>query len=94
MAHTVNDSILKEFSRNPNGQLCIHFTDPAYVRADVIIYDSKDNSLHAVLEGSSHFIGYADHDLIRNLHDEDEIILAAPHHYSGTIKLHSRVSVS
>ncbi len=93
MAHTTNDSILKEFSRNPHGQLCIHFTDPAYVRADLIIFDRKDKSLHAVLEGASHFIGYADHNLARNLHDEDEVILAATHFYSGSVNLHSRISI-
>jgi hypothetical protein len=94
MAHIVKDSILKEFSRNPGGQLCIHFNDPAYVRSDIIIFDRKDKSLHAVLEGASYFIGYADHELERNLHDEDEVILAAAHYFSGTVSLHSRVSVN
>ncbi len=94
MAHTVKDTILQDFSRNPGGMLCIHFSDPSYVRADLIIFDRKDSSLHAVLDGASHFIGHATPDLARNLHDEEEVILAAPHFYSGTVRFHSRVSVN
>lgn len=94
MSQTLKDSILQDFSRNPRGQLCIHFTDPAYVRSDLIIFDRKDSSLHAVLEGTSHFVGYAGPDLARNLHNEEEVVLAAPHYFSGVVKLSARIAVN
>lgn len=88
---TSNDTILQDFSRNPDGQLCIRFSDPAYVRADMIIFDRKDNSLHAVLHENSHFVGYLPKEMGGvNLQD---VVLSAPHYFSGTVNLRAKISV-
>jgi hypothetical protein len=93
MAQMIDDNILQDFSRNPDGRLCLHFSDPAYVSSELIIFDRKDSSIHAILHGTSHFVGLAGRDLAGSLKHNDAIILMAPHHYSGTLHLPSKISV-
>ncbi len=85
--------ILGQFSRDSAGKLQIQFMDPAFVRADLIIFDRRDLSLHAVLHEASHFVGYVDKDIASGLSDKDEVILAAPHYFTGSVNLRSRVSI-
>jgi hypothetical protein len=89
----VKDSILREFSRNPGGQPCLCFSDPAYVRSDLIILNRKDLSVHAVLQGMTHFVGYADEAMMQDVEDGNEIILSAQHYHSGTVHLPSKITV-
>ncbi len=91
MASAINDTILQDFSRNPDGQLCIRFSDPAYVRSDVIIYDRKDNSVHAVLHEASHFVGYLPKEFAGG--GLQDVVLSAPHYFTGTVNLRAKVSV-
>jgi hypothetical protein len=88
------NNILGEFSRNADGRFFIKFSDAAYVRSDIIIFEQKDSSVHAVLHGSSHLIGYLDKDLAKGLVDNSDVILAAPHYFSGTVELTTKVSVN
>ena len=86
--------VLGEFSRKADGRFYIKFSDAAYVRSDIIIFDRKDSSIYAVLHGSSHLIGYVDKALASALVDKSDVILAAPHYFNGTVELTTKVSVN
>lgn len=93
MIQTVSDNILQNFSKNAEGQLCLTFSDPAYVSSEIIIFERKDSSFHAVLHGASHFIGFATPGLSGSLKHNDEIVLTAPHYFSGEVHMRSKISV-
>lgn len=65
------------FMRDHGGEVRMSFSDPAYVRADNIIVDLKDNSVHAVLYGTSFLIGDLPDDVRELLGERRNIHLSA-----------------
>ena len=93
MFHHITEGISAHYSLNPQG-LVITFSDPAYVRSDMIIFNRNDNSLHAVLNEGLHLIGHVQGDLRKAFAVKSEVLLTAPHYFSGTVKLKSPLVVS
>lgn len=88
-------SILTEFLRSAEGDPMIRFfKDPEFVRAEVIIFDRSDKSLHAVLFEQSHFIGHVDDTMAKSLDGLDEILLSTAHYKSGVVNLHAALRVT
>lgn len=94
MQHSLKDEISAQFGLDKSGKVYITFADPAYVRAEVIIYDRKDSSLHAVLHESAHLIGHVKGDLQKELANRSEVVLTAPHYFSGTLNLRTPLVIS
>ena len=94
MSRHNSQSILGEFSRNAAGKFFIKFADATYVRSDIIILDRKDLSVHAVLGGAAHLVGYINDDLVKSVKNQDDIILSAPHYYKGALNLTAKISVN
>lgn len=86
MFHNITEGVPVQFSLD-HGLVRITFSDPAYVRSDVIIFNRKDCSLHAVLNEGLHLIARIDGDLTKTFASTSEVVLAAPHYYSGAINL-------
>ncbi len=94
MFHHITEGIPAHYSQNNQGQVCITFSDPAYVRSDMIIFNRNDNSLHAVVNEGLHLIGKVEGDLRQTFAAKSEVILSAPHYFSGSIKLKTPLVVS
>ncbi len=94
MFHHITEGIPAHCSQNSQGQVCITFSDPAYVRSEMIIFNPGDSSLHAVLNEGLHLIGKVDGDLRKSFAAKSEVILSAPHYFSGSIKLKTPLVVS
>lgn len=86
MFHHITEGVPVQFSLD-HGLVRITFSDPAYVRSDVIIFNSTDCSLHAVLNEGLHLIGRIEGELTKTFASTSEVVLAAPHYYSGAINL-------
>lgn len=67
------------FFADESGRMVIAFFDPAFVRADVIVIDRADHSVHAVLHESCHLIGHISPEMAEDMLREGEILLAALH---------------
>ncbi|HRQ61168.1 MAG TPA: hypothetical protein PLO23_06630 [Alphaproteobacteria bacterium] len=88
-------AINAEFLRNAAGNPMIRFfKDPEFVRSDVIIFNKKDKSLHAVLEGQAHFIGHLDKDEAKAMQGVSEVLLSAAHYKSGVVNLHAALRIT
>lgn len=61
------------------GQAAIAFFDPSFVRADWIVVDRADHSVHAVLHESRHLIGHVSPEMAAAILRGGEILLAALH---------------
>ncbi|MCD8526293.1 MAG: hypothetical protein LRY62_03805 [Alphaproteobacteria bacterium] len=88
-------SILAEFLKNAEGDPMIRFfKDPEFVRAETIIFDRSDNSLHAVLFEQSHFLGNVDDEMAEMLGGLNEILLSTAHYKSGVVSLHAALKIT
>jgi hypothetical protein len=86
MFHHITEGVPAQFSLD-HGLVRITFSDPAYLRADAIIFNRTDCSLHAVLNEGLHLIGRVEGELTKTFTATSEVVLAAPHYYSGAIDL-------
>lgn len=88
-------AIQAEFLRNAEGNPMIRFfKDPEFVRAETIIFDRKDNSLHAVMFEQAHFIGHVDAAMAKSMAELDEILLTSSHYKNGVVNLHAAVRIT
>lgn len=65
------------FMRNRKGAVCIAFSDPAYVRSEVILLDRDTLSIHAILHESSHLLGHVSETMAQAFEENEETLLAA-----------------
>jgi len=72
-----DQGISAAFLRNHHGKVCIAFADPAYVRADAILLDQKDGSVHAILHQNSFFISRVSEPMCKALAENDKALLTA-----------------
>lgn len=94
MFHHITHGVPAHYSLNNAGQICITFSDPAYVRSEAIIFDRKDSSLHAVLNEGLHLIGTVEGDLTKIFAAKSEVVLSAPHFFSGTLNFKTPLVVN
>ena len=94
MFHHITEPVSAYYSLDGQGQACITFADPAYVRSEVIIFNRNDSSLHAVLNEGLHLIGRIEGDLSKKFSAKSEVVLTAPHYFSGSIALKTPLVVS
>lgn len=88
-------AIQAQFLRNAEGNpMILFFKDPEFVRAETIIFDRKDNSLHAVMFEQAHFIGHLDKNEVAAMDGLSEILLTSSHYKNGVVNLHASVRVS
>lgn len=78
---------------NSQGEACLRFSDAAFVRADAVIIDRRDSSVHAVLHESAHHLGFIDGAQAGAFKHKQKITLSAPNHAGGTVHLTSTVLV-
>lgn len=91
-AHPVHDyADPAAFFLDRNGQAAIAFSDPAFVRADLIVIDRRDHSVHAVLHESSHLIGHVSPEMAEAILNGGEILLAAVHTHGHLVDLFAPV---
>lgn len=81
------------FLRNEKGEVCIAFADPAYVRAEAIVLDAKDGSIHAILHENSHLVGHVSHEMAGAFVDNAEVLLCAVRSNGGLFELTSPLTV-
>lgn len=67
------------FLSNKAGKVAIEFDDPAYVRAEAIIFDGADGTIHAIFSDQGHYLGRLSHELIEAFGRNEEIVLYAAH---------------
>ncbi len=65
------------FMSNHRGQVCIAFSDPVYARADTILVNSKNLSVHAILHENSFFIGTVSEVMAHTFENNKEALLTA-----------------
>ncbi len=94
MKHAINEGIEAQYGVGGDGRAHITFHDPAYVCSELIILDRKDRSLHAVLHDSSHLIGKVDKDIYGTFLNQSEVVLSAPHYFSGALHFKTKLVVS
>lgn len=92
MFHHITEGVPAQYSLD-HGLVFITFSDPAYVRSDAIIYSRGDSSLHAVLNEGLHLIGKVEGELCKTFASTSEVLLTAPHYYSGAINLRTPLVV-
>jgi hypothetical protein len=89
-----SSGVRAEFNKDRDGRLLISFFDPAYVRADAIIIDRKDLSVHAVLHEASHYIGAIHVDLMPALDSGAEVLLSAMQSNGKPVSLKTNLFVN
>jgi hypothetical protein len=72
-----DDGVDAAFMRNHRGEVCIAFSDPAYVRAETILVDCKDCSIHAVLHENAHLLGHVSEGMAEAFVHNREALLTA-----------------
>ena len=90
----LQDDLQTAFMKSAKGKVCIALSDPAYVRSDLILLDRRDNSVHAVLHESSHFLGHLTEGMANAFVDNKEILLCAVHTNGGIFELKSPLAVT
>jgi hypothetical protein len=88
-------AVQAEFLKNAEGNPMIRFfKDPEFVRAETIIFDRKDNSLHAILFDQAHLIGHLSKEEARAMEGVSSVLLTTAHYKSGVVNLHAAVRIS
>lgn len=81
------------FLKNDKNQYLIEFSDPAYARAEMILFEPSTRHAHAVLHEGVHFIGEVPRNLGDDFGKSGEILLQA-HHFDGhRVELRAAISV-
>lgn len=65
------------FLQNQRGEVCISMDDPAYVRAETVLIDRTDGSVHAILHESDHLLGHATPLMLKAMTDHGSALLSA-----------------
>lgn len=91
---SLNGSVEAGFIENAHGDIAIYFDDPGFVRAEAIVYDPIDNTLHAILFESSHFLGTISPEMAKQLLAKQEVLLYARPSNGRVIDLAAPVRVT
>lgn len=79
----VSDMAVKaEITLDSDNRPHIRFFDPAYIRAEKVLFNKKDRSVHAVLYEGQFLIGHVPEELNGSFEQNKSITLCA-NHFSG-----------
>ncbi len=81
------------FIKNKENKILIEFADPAYARAESILFDPKSQSLHAILHEGMFLIGHAPEEIIKDLMEKKSVELCADHYAGKVLRMHASVSI-
>ncbi len=82
------------FEKGAEGHPHIRFSDPAYVRAETILFQPDTRAVHAILHESLIYIGQVPEPFAEAFARHEDVILTA-HHYSGNpVTLKAKISRS
>ena len=65
------------FMRNHRGDVCIAFSDPAYVRSDAVLIDPAEMAVYAVIHEGSYLIGSVSDTMARAFAENEQALLTA-----------------
>ncbi len=82
------------YLQNAKGEMAIFLDDPGFVRAETIILDRADNSVHAVLFEGAHCLGQISAAMAKALRHGDEITLYARPTSGDVVDMRARLSIS
>jgi len=84
----ISDSAIKAQISLDNDDLpYISFDDPAYIRAETVIFNREDRSVHAVLYEGQFLIGHVSEELNLSYSKHKSITLSADHFTGKKISL-------
>ncbi len=66
-----------DFICHEDGSVRISFFDPAYVRAEAVLFDRTNSSAHVILHESAHFLGCVPEFMVPKMLSCDEAVLTA-----------------
>lgn len=81
------------YLQNAKGEMAIFLDDPGFVRAETIILDRTDNSVHAVLFEGAHCLGQISSTMARALRHGDEITLYARPMAGDVVDMRAKLSI-
>lgn len=71
------DGVNAAFMRNHRGEVCIAFSDPVYVRADAVLADRDNLSVHIIIHENAFFIGHVSEAMMNAFESNSEALLTA-----------------
>lgn len=94
MSHISVDTrgVQARFSKNEQNQPVIEFFDPAYARAEVVLYDPASHEVHALLHEGQYKLGSVPQDLEAIFGSSDSIMLCANHYAGHKVNLRAKLS--
>ncbi|MCB9979340.1 MAG: hypothetical protein H6862_07045 [Rhodospirillales bacterium] len=73
------------------GQAAVAFSDPTFIRSDMIVVNRADHSVHAILHESDHLIGHVSPEMAEAMIRGGEVLLAAVHVHGHIVDLYAPV---
>lgn len=94
MTHISIDAraVRADFHKGENNQPTICFFDPAYARAEVVLYNHSTRDLHALLHEGMYKIGQVPQDLEQIFGDSDNVMLCADHYNGHKLGLRAKLA--
>tara|TARA_B100001093_G_C26635612_1_gene930789 strand:- start:27 stop:317 length:291 start_codon:yes stop_codon:yes gene_type:complete len=84
----VNDQVVNaEILLDSDNCPLIQFNDPAYIRAETVLFNAEDRSVHAVLYEGQFLIGHVPEELNGSFEKHKTITLSADHFTGKKISL-------
>lgn len=87
------EAISAAFMRNHRGEVCIAFTDPAYVRADAISVNPDSMAVYVIVYENKFFIGHVSENMVRAFKSNDQALLTALRPDGTVLELLSPIKV-
>ena len=94
MAHISNESrgVRAKFLKNDD-KILIEFADPAYAKAENILFDPQSNDVHAVLHEGMFLIGRVPDDMASDFKVTGNVELCADHYTGEMLRLGASISL-
>lgn len=82
------------FEKGEGGHPHIHFSDPAYVRAETIVFEAETRAVHAILHESLIYIGQVPENFAEAFAVHEDVILTARHYSGNPVTLRAKIAHS
>lgn len=82
------------FDTSESGHPQIRFFDPAYVRAETIVFESHTRAVHAILHESLIYIGQVPEAFAEAFGLHEDVILSADHYSGNPVTLKAKIARS
>lgn len=87
------DAVQVTFEHDPKG-LYLNFFDPAYLRAETLLLDKRDHSLHAVMHEQLVFLTHVDYQHAQSIQKIKTIRLMSRHAEGQRLELSAPLRVA